>query len=107
MLVQDQEAQRWLEEPISYPNGRQEQERRVAELARDLAARTMSSSSQFIRPSDQEVARAKALILKWLNPQIRAVLLTKHEQPKKRSRRLSVEKKESCSSPLEPRMEQQ
>lgn len=90
MLLQDTESQRWLEEPSlmahAYPDDwkRRETDRRINELARDLAARSMGASSGFIRPSDQEVARARGLIIKWMNPQLRPILLNKHEQPKKR-----------------------
>src|SRR5262249_49759179 len=104
LLLQDTETQRWLEDPlVQYPDEvrRREHERRIAELSRDLATRTMSGSSPFIRPSEHEISRARQLIIKWLNPQLRPVLLSKHEQPKKR-RKQDPKTKEAGSPGTEP-----
>lgn len=88
MLQSDTAATRWLDElsqnQMLDPLARQkEMDDRILEAAKFLAARTISKTSPYYRPTEEELERARKLLKKWMNPTKRQELVMSLVKPKR------------------------
>ena len=88
MLQNDAAATRWLDElnqnQMMDPIAKQKEiEDRLLDAAKFLAARTISKTSPYYRPTDEELERARKLLKKWMNPAKRNELIMSLVKPKR------------------------
>lgn len=97
MLQSDGAATRWLDElgqnQMLDPMAKQKElDDRILEAAKYLAARTISKTSPYFRPTDEELERSRKLIKKWMNPTKRNELVTSLVKPKRGAEALNSSK---------------